>query len=208
MVDTSHRSLIPPNGLSGVYPLREPFDKKILPNVRYTCDSTRGISELLNNGIDPYHQFYDPEGISMEQYEYDQSVGMVIVSLKGEQGIWVDVPSTYIDSLPDMNGTPYTPLVAAIRLGAVADSENLTVVKQRIADVVLEELGVVGAVEIATVGLRTLLTQTEHDSVVASRNAAKVENETDRSKYLAEKARADSLQQRVTQLEQILISKG
>lgn len=205
-VNTEVKSLVPPNGLRGVYKLRAPFDAKILPNVAYRCDSSRGVSELINNGRDPYATYYQPENISPEQYEFDVSAGMVMVYLMGEQGIWVDVPSTYIVSMPDLNGTPYTPLIAAIRLGAVADAENLTVVKQRIADVVLEELGIVGDVQIATVGLPTLLTQVEHDSLVASRNAAKSESETDRAKWLAEKARADRLQQRVTALEQALIN--
>lgn len=205
--NTQVKSLVPPNGLRGVYKLRAPFDEKILPNVAYACNSTRGVSELINSGIDPFNAYYKPEEISPEQYEFDVSVGMVIVSLMGEQGIWVDVPSTYIDSMPDLNGTPYTPLIAAVRLGAVEDAEDLTVVKQRIADVVLEELGIVGDVQIATVGLPTLLTQTEHESLVASRNDRKAASETDRAKWLEEKARADRLQQRVTALEKLLIAK-
>lgn len=206
-VNTQVRSLIPPNGLRGAYKLRAPFDEKILPNVAYECNSARGVSELINSGTDPFNTYYKPEQISPDQYEFDVSAGMVIVSLMGEQGIWVDVPSTYIESMPDLNGKPYTPLVAAIRLGAVADEENLTVVKQRIADVVLEELGIEGEVQIATIGLPTLLTQTEHDSLVASRNDKKASAETDRAKWLAEKARADRLQQRVTALEKALIAK-
>lgn len=207
-VDTTHLSLVPPNGLAGVYDLRSPFAEKILPNVKYTCDSARGIAELINNGTDPFTAYYEPEGISPEQYEHDVSAGMVIVSLMGEQGIWVDVPSTYISKMPDLNGTSYTPLIAAIRLGATEDSQDLTIVKQRLKDVVVEELGVVSDVELVVYGLSTLLTQQEHEGLLASRLAARTENETDRARWLAEKQRADSLQQRVTALEQALIAKG
>lgn len=201
-------SLIPTLGLRGIYKLADPFAAKLLPQVAYTCMATRTLGELLNAGIDPYNTYYIPNNLTKERYETDLTDGMVMLSLQAGAGVWVDVPSTFVLSMPDLNGIPYSPLVAALRLGAVPDDTDLTYTRQRLADVVLEELGVVATCELVIVGQQTLIAQEDHELAEASRAALKGGADTDYSKYLEQKARADSLAIRVAALEELLIAQA
>lgn len=199
---------IPPPGLRGIYTLLDPFKAKLLDKVAYTCVSTRGINELINSGIDVFSVYYQPNNIPQEKYNDDIINGMMIVTFQAGAGVWLDVPSTYIDGLPDLNGIPYSPLVVALRLGAVADSSDLSYLQSRLEGVVKEELGIVVTSELVLVGQQTLVSDADHKLVEASRDVNKADADTDYSKYLAEKTRADALALKVTQLEDYIKSKG
>lgn len=208
MTDPVVKNLIPTTGLRGIYTVRAPFNTLLMAGVAYTCISVRGVAELINSGVDPFTKYYAPNNITQTQFSLDTAAGMTIVTLQAAQGVWVDIPSTYIESMPDLNGVPYTPLVAAIRLGAVPDAMDLTVVKQRMSAVVLEELGIVAAVEVVQIGLQELVAQDVHTAAQASRDAQKADADTDYAKYLEQKALAESLAQRLAALEQVLIAQG
>lgn len=200
-------SLIPTLGLRGIYILADPFAAKLLPQVAYTCMATRTLGELLNAGIDPYNAYYIPNNLTKERYEADLTDGMVMLSLQAGAGVWVDVPSTFVQRLPDLNGIPYSPLIAALRLGAVPDDTDLTYTRQRLANVVLEDLGILATCELVVVGQQTLIAQEDHALAEASRADNKANADTDYAKYLEQKTRADSLAIRVSELEAILIGR-
>lgn len=200
--------MIPTLGLRGIYTLLDPFAAKLLPKVAYTCISTRGLNELIKAGIDVYNAYYVPNNIPQEKYNDDIVNGMTMVTFQAGAGVWLDVPSTYISAMPDLNGIPYSPLVAALRLGAVSDSTDLSYLQTRLQDVVKEELGIVSTCELVLVGQQTLVSDADHALAEASRDANKADSDTDYAKYLAEKTRADALALKVKELEDYIVSKG
>lgn len=199
-------SLTPPIGSSGIFKLTGPFSAILQSQVSYTCDAVRRMADILKLGIDPHRTYYEPFGLTYQQYETDLQNGECIVSLRSNSGHWVYVPTSYIASYPDANGIPYTALVLGINIGAVPHYLDLSQVKQRIVDLVRETIGVTSTVTQVAVSPTKNLPQTDHNAVEAARLANITSAKTDRALYLEMKAQRDALAQRLTEVEAYIAS--
>lgn len=194
-------SLTPPIGSSGIFKLTGPFNAVLQSQVSYTCDAVRKMSDILKLGIDPHREYYQPHGLTYQQYEDDLQRGECIVSLRSNGGHWVYVPTSYIASYPDANGIPYTALILGINIGAVPHYLDLSQVKQRIVDLVKETIGVTSTVTQVAISQTKNLPQADHNAVEAARLANITSTKTDRAMYLEMKAQRDELAQRLADLE-------
>lgn len=195
-------ALIPPIGAAGIYQLGAPYNGLLTTGVSYTCNAIRQMGDFVKRGVDPYTEYYKPYNLSEQVYTNDVQAGVSIVSLRSSGGHWVYVPTSYILSYPNIGGISYTGLVLAANLGPVPDYLDLTALKAKIRDVIIERIGI-QTTEITTVAVteKKLLTQADHIAIEAARAQNISDITTDYSKYLSEKNRADSLQTRLAELE-------
>lgn len=206
--------LIPGLGVRGVFTLKPPFDAKMLPNTAYQVVAVRQLADIVAAGGDPRAMYYTPVGLDQAAFEADISAGAVIVSLQASSGVWLYVPSTYILAMPNQGGIPYTVLALACSLGAVANSLDLSYVKDQVKQTVVNNLGLDPTkVEVHEVALSTStqLTLTEHTALEAARLARKTESTTTLAQLLQRTSERDALAQRVQELETLVsdaISKG
>lgn len=187
-------ALIPPIGTAGIYDLKAPFGAKLQPRVSYKCEAVRKISDFVEAGIDPYEEFYLPIGLSEASYQSDLLNNACIVSLQSSSGHWVRVPTTYINSYPNVNGVPYRGMVLGVELGPIPEYMDLTAVKAAIAGVVRDVLGVRPSVKEVTITSTQNFSQQDHDTLEATRAALVVNSDTDRAKLLALQAQHAALQ--------------
>lgn len=200
-------NLIPGIGVRGLYTLLAPFQAKLLVDTPYNCIAVRRLEDIIAAGGDPQEEYYTANSQSAEKYATDLEAGACIITLQASLGSIVYVPSTFITAMPDQGGIPYSTLILGVSLGAVSDALDLTYIKSKISDVVLENLGVVvEEVKEVVVSAPTNLSQSEHDAVEAARLAAKTSNMTDNAKLIAMTAQRDALLQRVSELEAYIVA--
>lgn len=199
--------LIPSVGTRGLFSLKAPFDAKLLPDTAYEVMAVRTLDDLVSSsGVDPKELYYTPNGLDA-QYEQDLAAGVSIVSLAADSE-WIYVPSSYILSMPNQGGLPYTVLALAVMLGPVPDALDLSYLKSRISELVQGTIGITSP-EVRTVALSstTNVSQTEHAAIEAARQALITEADTDRAKLIAMTAQRDALATKVQQLETALLNK-
>lgn len=198
---------IPRIGTAGLFVLSAPFDKLLIPNVPYSCIALRTISEISNSGGDVQEDYYKRFELTAADYERDAVRDVCIVTLQAAGYATVDVPATYIAGAPDIGGIPYTALMLTVKLGSLPNTQDLSVVKQKIADDVLELLGVEAVVKPVVISLSTLI-PVDQAKVIESARAAKIGTViTDYTKYVKAQRDLESAQQRIAELEEYIRTK-
>lgn len=199
-------ALIPPIGTSGVYQLASPFSNQLQSNTTYRCDAVRRISDLIELGIEPFEEYYLPNGLTQALYDQDLINRVSIVSLVSDAGHWVYVPTTYILAYPDINGVPYHVLLLGVELGAIPSYKDLTGLKQAIADLVRDTIGIHPTIREAVVSAEQRVSQQDHEVLEAARQNSVINTQTDRSRLLASQAELASLRGQYNQLEEFVKS--
>lgn len=194
-------TFIPPIGTSGIYALAAPFNTDLLPSTTYRCDAARRFSDFLELGTDPFEEFYVPKGLTQEQYQQDVANQIVIISLVSASNHWVHVPSSYILSLPDINGIPYTVTILGMEMGAIPNYFDLTGLKAALADLAHATIGIRPAIKEAVISAVERVSQADHDVLEAARQQAITNSVTDRARLIALQQQYDTLKGQYDQLE-------
>lgn len=198
-------NLIPPIGASGLYRLAQPYASQINLNISYTTMAVRKISDIVALGVDPFVAFYEPYGLTKQQYEQDANSGVCIVSLQSNSGVWVYVPSSFIEAYPQVNGVPYISVALMVHLGALPDSLNLNYVRNTIVDTVAATLGVTPEVQTVVTSPKTLVSQDNHMAAENARQVNISSNTTNYSAALKYQEENAALRARITQLEAYIL---
>lgn len=192
---------MPPIGASGVYSLEAPFANKLLNNTSYRCDAIRRFNDLYELGIDPFEEYYRPEGLTKARFDSDVAAQTGIVSLVSQNNHWVYVPSSFIRSFPNVNGVAYTSLVLGVTLGAIPNYMDLSGLYATMSNLVRDTIGVTPQIQSVAVSNVTNLSQQDHDRLEAARLQNVNNSTTDRAKYIAAQQENAMLRQQLTQLE-------
>jgi hypothetical protein len=197
--------LIPGIGTTGLYELQSPFQALLLEDTAYTCVAVRKLEDIIAAGADPKAEYYIAHGLTDADYQTDLAAGVCIVSLQAGEGEWVYVPSSKIVRMPDQGGIPYTTIALAVSLGAIPNALDLSYLKTRIAELVTDTVGVATPeVHAVAISPTTNISQTEHQTLEAAREANIAETLTDYAKLQAVTLQRDQLAQKVQELETAL----
>lgn len=194
-------NMIPAINTRGLYTLRAPFAAALLVSTPYTCVAVRKLEDIVAAGGDPKELYYTAHGIDASVYDDDVAQGTCIVTLQASEGSIVYVPSSFITSLPDQGGIPYTTLVLAVSLSAIPDALDLTYLKTRMSELVMANLGVEAEVQEVAISAPTHLSQTEHAAIEAARQVNITNRTTDHATNLALTTQRDALLAKVQELE-------
>lgn len=198
--------LIPSIGVRGLYTLLTPFQVKLLANTPYNCIGIRKLEDIVAAGGDPKALYYTANDQSDAKYDEDLALGACIVTLRAFEGPPVYVPSTFITSMPDQGGVPYTTLVLGVSLSAIPDSLDLTYLKSQVVDLVRDTIGVTSEVREVAVSPPTNLSQAEHATIEAVRAAAVAASQTDYAQLVAANAALAAARQKILELEAYILS--
>ncbi|MNU19580.1 hypothetical protein D3C71_78100 [compost metagenome] len=201
-------NLIPAISTRGLYTLAAPFDQQVLAAVPYTCVAVRKLEDIVASGADPKAVYYDANDIDDARYQQDLDAGVCIVSLQAAEGSWIYVPSSFITVMPDQGGIPYRSLVLAVPLGAVPDALDLSYIKTQLAALVLDNLGVTVEVKEVAVSPPGNLSQSEHDTLEAARQANITNRTTLRAQLIAVTAQRDAANAKIAELEEYIIGQA
>ncbi len=201
-------NLIPAVGTKGRYVLKPPFDAAMAPNKLYTLDADRTFGEIDTFGTNIYTQFYLPYSIPETQVSTDRAAGVRIITLMTDDSPPLYVPTSYVQSYPDLDYKPYNQYIAVLSLGPLADDTLFEPTVQALKNTTSEFLGVEPEVNIAFMPLSDIITPQQHDEQEVSRQAAISNRSTDYARLYEAQAQVALLQQRITILEKIVKDNG
>jgi hypothetical protein len=171
MLKRDPTEIVPTVGMSGLYSLKAPYTALCNPSVEYTCTGVLSISGALAQGQEPLEDVYLAQGGSEEEYAADEALDHCIITLQAGAGELVTVPNSALIRLPDADGVRYTGLMLGISLSAVPVELDLSALKERLSDVVFDQLGVRSTVYEAITSSPTVVSHERHRDIEAARVA-------------------------------------
>lgn len=192
---------------TGKWDIRTPFE--VDANSVYVCIAIRSFQELRASGIDPFTQFYQPLGISEEVFLQDERNLVNVVTLFSDTQPMAFIPDSYIESYPDNTTMPYKHMVLSISLGAVPDTLVLTDIKEKVANLVLAEMGINTIVKEHHAGCATEFLSLQEHKVVEANRLSRLETNKSLYTVIAEQQRQiDQLTQNNKVLEEVIVKAG
>lgn len=200
------QGIVPKVGDRGTFTLKTPW--VINTNTEFTCHAIRSFTELSKNNINVYNMFYKPKGLSEAIYSTDSSSGVLIVALRSSNGSFIYVPSSYILSIPNMEGYAYARRIVSIELGALPVGLSTDAIRADIADMITNRFGVVPTVREVTLPINEVVTPDNHAALEAGRQGLITENATTDALYKALLAKYTLLEQDNAALTAKLVELG
>jgi hypothetical protein len=194
--------MTPSLNASGVFSLRSPWNAS--SSVIYTVIAIRKIDDFVDRGVDVLSKVYTPVGLTNAELTADRAEGASIITLVSAGQPTIYVPDTYIESFPALDGVPYSYLILSLSLGAVADSLDLSFVKERIQGTVSDSFGITPTITEHRGASTGYVTQDQHTSIENARNAAITNRTTDHAKSLELQNLVDSQAQKIAELEAVI----
>lgn len=140
-------NISPDIGATGRYVIRSPYNSVVSPNVLYTCRAKRTFNDCEKRGESVYDRYYKPfgfvDGQSGFSLDKERTDGVLIISLFGQDGTVVYVPSNYIESFPDQSGVLYNHIVLSCSLGPLPSTFDPTAAMQALKAQVQALTGVI-----------------------------------------------------------------
>lgn len=163
--------LYPEVGMKGALSALPPYDTVIRPRVQYECMAIESLAGILGAGQNAYELYYKPRNIDQARYEQDVQGNVKLITLQSYQGELIKVPSSFLSGLPDPSGVAYRMFGLSVALHALPQNVDLTSLKQDIADLIQDHLGVASDVQELVYGPVCLLTAEQDTRVRAARTA-------------------------------------
>lgn len=198
--------LVPPVGTRGLYELKTPWSTQ--PGVVYTCAALRKFVDLTNQGIDIYETYYGPAGLEVGDYEQDRRNNELIVTLISDTEAPIYVPTSYILSYPNQGYRNYQHVVLSASLGPLPDYIDLSFAKDQVSSVLSDTLGMSPEVHLSVAPSDGVVSAEDHDVLEAARVAAITNRTTDYARVLELQQQNQTLMERITLLEQLVIDNG
>ena len=194
----------PSIGATGTYTVSSPFS--IDSTVIWTCTAIRSFQELANANIDPYTTYYEPNGISVDDYNLHQKNGVYIITLRSNLGVFLYIPDAYITTMPSGDSVEYGEMVLAINMGALPTYLKYDDLITAVTYEVNSRIGVTAGVEVMAGPIRSgTISFAEHAALEAARKATIAATESLPAENKRLQSEVDSLTQRLSDLEQVLI---
>jgi len=166
----------PPINATGEYSLSAPFSTP--SGAIYRCEAIQGFEALDQKNVDIFATYYEPHGLTSQDYENDRTNAINIITLISDVEPTIYVPSSYIAGFPTTTNIPYSRLVMSIDLGVLPDGLDLTSVMSVIQSQCSEVIGQTATVDLHKVSIENSISESQHEQLEANRLAAIVERET------------------------------
>jgi hypothetical protein len=197
--------IIPTIGSHGYYQIATPFDRLIVPSIRYTCQAVRTLKHYIAEGQDPFALFYQPQGVSQVEFDADFAINMSIVGLQAESGPLVYIPARYILTYPLLDGIAYREMMLGVALGSIPEAMDLSAISTRIRNVVQESLGIIPIITPVQISATAIVSSETNDRLTAARAALITLNVSDSARVIQLQALLDKQNTIVANLEKYII---
>ncbi|EKG5865224.1 hypothetical protein O3354_002485 [Salmonella enterica subsp. enterica serovar Newport] len=159
----------PQVNLEGLFKVKTPY---MLPDkVIYRVDAVQNFPKLQRNNIDVYNKYYKPVGLTRDDYISDANVEASIVTLKSRDGQVYELPDTYIETYPGLNGLNYRRNVVVIDLALIPEYVDVTLLTNDLKSILERGLGIDARVDITSMDYEGTVTEEEHLQMEAVRKA-------------------------------------
>lgn len=199
--------ITPEINATGRYQLKSPFS--LNESMLYTCIAKRTFADCEKRGDDVYTRYYKSQGIVEGEdgfsLESERANDVLIITLRGQDGGFYWVPSSYIESWPTSADVQYYQYVMACSLGALPENFETHQVAAELEDVIRKLTGVTTvAVSVLLAPVTANPTAQEHLDMERTRlgNISVTGSVSEQNK--AKDVEITKLREYITQLESIL----
>lgn len=202
----SQNQILPYINSAGLWVLKVPYDTLLSKQERYTCISVTKLEKLVSMGDEPYDDYYGPKSISKDIYQNDLISQVCIITVRDESGQLYSFPSSYLVSFPSGNGVEYGILGLAVTIGPLPVDTNLTILKQKVKDLVKDTVGVDNEVVSLLLSNPEIVSFATHESIKASRKLNIRESATTPAQVKALESELTAARNKIKVLEANLIA--
>jgi hypothetical protein len=161
---------IPTIGQTGFYQFAPPF--AVEDTTIQTCKAIRKISELLNESVDVFEEYYAPRGLISDIYDEDVADDAEILFMETSNGRWTMVPSRYLLGYPDMNGVAYQRVSINLTLPAFPVGHDFSHLLPQLLEVIQNAVGTESEAMVITTSKAILVPDSQHQALQAERRVA------------------------------------
>lgn len=201
-------NLIPPIGTKGRYILHDPFGAAIHPTELYQLSAVRYFEDIENNGGNVYDLYYKPFNLPESQVQTDRGNRVALLTLTTPKYPPIYVPTSFVQSYPDLNVRPYSQYILTLSLGPLPDDVILEPAMNAVANAASDFLGVTPQVFTASIPLSDLITAEDHENREVTRQAAIADRTTDYALVRELQGQVMTLTQQVAILQKICKDNG
>lgn len=196
----------PKIGAKGIYTLLPPYSDILSPNEEYVCQSLRTLTEMSNSGVNAAKLIYLDHALTEVEYKDGLARGVLIVSMLGTSGQWINVPANYIAGAPITDGVPYVVKIIGLSLGPVAVDRDLSNLSASLSNVVKDQLGLEPEVKIVQVSKITLVPLLNHKTIETARGLNKILAPSDKAKVMTVTTTLDQALLKIQALEAYIMA--
>lgn len=197
-------NIIPPLDSRGTFVLRAPFT--VAAGAIYTCIAVREFKDIENQHVSVWDRYYSPAGLTADQYKSDVAEGAMLVTLFSDDAPTIYVPTTYIQSYPDVSAVSFGQRILSLNLGALPDTLPLDDLVQKMSSLASDVIGVEASVTIHNVSLTDAVTPTQAVAFEKARQAKIKDRTTERAQLVAANKTIADLQSQISVLEQVVVA--
>lgn len=165
-------NIVPNVGLRGSFEVAGPYDSLMLGQAIYEVIAVETIRSLVLRGEDPYSDHYEPYGVDQERFNMDEASDTLILTMQCAEGDMVHIPSSFIMSLPGMDGVVYELTMLGIALGALPKYLDLESLKGEIAALIQDRAGIDCNIVESSYGPEQLMTNDQHRAMESYRRSS------------------------------------
>lgn len=174
--------IIPPINLVGQFKLKQPLTPLINNNITYTVTNIQTIPNLLSDDIDAEQLIYIDQGLTTEDYNNALVNNIPIITLTTEGDSVFNIPSNYIENIPQVVGKVFINKALLVNLDYLPDDINIDFIKDEVNDLIATLIGITPTSEIEEISGKYIASYEEADVFEAKRLANISNNKTCRSK--------------------------
>jgi len=166
----------------------------------------REFKDIENQHVSVWDRYYSPAGLTADQYKSDVAEGAMLVTLFSDDAPTIYVPTTYIQSYPDVSAVSFGQRILSLNLGALPDTLPLDDLVQKMSSLASDVIGVEASVTIHNVSLTDAVTPTQAVAFEKARQAKIKDRTTERAQLVAANKTIADLQSQISVLEQVVVA--
>ena len=161
-------NVVPPINAFGKYTVALPFT---IQNYDYRCVNIETIASKVAKGIDVYALHYLEHGVPIERYNADLADNISIITLVSDYSGAIDIPSSFILTIPSDISVLYTNKILSINLGLVPNTLNLATCTAEILNTVHDNIGISASIKTIVLPNERTYSDAEHRSLESARTS-------------------------------------
>ena len=173
--------LTPPENTEGSFVTNTPFEVPV--DVTYRLEAIRTFPELKRAGKDVFSEYYEPAGLTRQDYLDDADVEAAILTFKSTDGEIRYIPNTFLASYPGQNTLDYRRNVIVIDCGPTPGYVDIAKLTDDLGALVTGTIGVKTTPEVTVLQYEGTITDEEHIRMEALRKQ-NIRNSTPQSEQI------------------------
>lgn len=188
----------------GSYEVATPFT--VDDSAIYITQAIEGFESLEENGTSVFETYYQPLGIDQDKYDEDQLAGINIITLFSETAPVVHVPSSYITKFPTSGQVEYAKVIVSLDLGLLPHNLNIDAYVHDIEQRMQANTGVDATARTHLLPVLDVIDYSRHEQLENARLAAITFSETVMSENKRLLKENETLRERISQLEELVLA--